>query len=172
MKTFTKLKVFIILCFVVKNKVSKPWLARWVLVACLSSQPEPLYLACEAAQVNTFPFHEQTNHFSKEFKALWARLTSSWRGKVVLFLFFFIVWCRLHSKGLRQIRNMRVKTFIPRQLKKKNLLTIPKRTRRKFMRGDKNINYVKYCIDEEPISQIYKIACARNGRLTMRRFVF
>ena len=28
MKTFTKLKVFIILCFVVKNKVSKPWLAR------------------------------------------------------------------------------------------------------------------------------------------------
>ena len=78
----------------------------------------------------------------------------------------------MHSKGLRQIRNMRVKTFIPRQLKKKYLLTISTRTRRKFMRGDKNINYGKYCIDEEPISQSYKIACTRNGRLTMRRFVF
>ena len=38
----------------------------------------------------------------------------------------------MHSKGLRQIRNMRVKTFIPRQLKKKYLLTISTRTRRKF----------------------------------------
>ena len=49
MKTLIKLKVFIFLRFVVKNKVSKPWLARCALVASLSSQPEPLYLAYEAA---------------------------------------------------------------------------------------------------------------------------
>ena len=45
-------------------------------------------------------------------------------------------------------------------------------TRRKFRRGNKNINYEICCIDEEPIFQIYKIACTRNGRLTMRRFIF
>ena len=67
MKTLTKLKVFIFLRFVVKNKVSKPWLTRCALVASLSSQPEPLYLACEATQINTFPLREQTNHFSKQF---------------------------------------------------------------------------------------------------------
>ena len=67
MTTLIKLKVFIFLRFVVKNKVSKPWLARCALVASLSSQPEPLYLAYEAAQVNTFPLREQTNHFSKQF---------------------------------------------------------------------------------------------------------
>ena len=67
MKTLIKLKVFIFLRFVVKNKVSKPWLARCAPVASLSSQPEPLYLAYEAAQVNTFPLREQTNHFSKQF---------------------------------------------------------------------------------------------------------
>ena len=67
MKTLTKLKVFIFLRFVVKNKVSKPWLTRCALVASFSSQPEPLYLACEATQVNTFPLREQQNHFSKQF---------------------------------------------------------------------------------------------------------
>ena len=158
MKTLTKLKVFIFLRFVVKNKVSKPWLTRCALVANLSSQPEPLYLACEATQVNTFPLREQTNHFSNSS-------TSSWRRKD-----FFVVWCRLHSKWLRQIWNMRVNPFIPMLLNNKYLLTMS--TRRKFMRGDKNINYGIYYIDEEPIFQIYKIACTRNGRLTMRRFVF
>ena len=64
MKTLIKLKVFIFLRFVVKNKVSKPWLARCALVASLSSQPEPLYLAYEAAQVNTFPLREQTKQFN------------------------------------------------------------------------------------------------------------
>ena len=67
MKTLIKLKVFIFLRFVVKNKVSKPWLTRCALVASFSSQPEPLYLACEATQVNTFPLREQQNHFSKQF---------------------------------------------------------------------------------------------------------
>ena len=65
---------------------------------------------------------------------------------------------------------MRVNSFIPRLLKNKYLLTMS--TRRKFRRGNKNINYGIYYIAEEPIFQIYKIACTRNGRLTMRRFVF
>ena len=65
---------------------------------------------------------------------------------------------------------MRVNPFIPRLLKNKYLLTMS--TRRKFRRGDKNINYEIYYMDEEPIFQIYKIACTRNGRLTMRRFIF